>query len=979
MRALHLFFVPLTLLSLVAQAQLPSVTITPHSPPRIFASTNTDAAFFTGVLNGRNANGFHGITQEKQKFFEQYWIHLGEDLLDPSTARVTVTPAGFTREYPLHGTVEQVFFADSITLLGVVITTNFRGSVRIIPAFSRWWEDGMQSIHGDMYRIFKQGLQAAAAVNGLAGEWEVLRPRDAEAYTNPAPVHLPLRYRGECRGEFAFSVGYVLAGYPPVNRDAQSLRRLSLRREKRIAAMLASTDFVCPDTAVTEAFRWITTSMDALVMRQMGGGIYAGLPWFDDYWGRDTFIALPGALLVTGRFEEAEQVLRSFLRYLDRDTNSSTYGRIPNRIQPRDIIYNTVDGTPWMVIQAWQYALYSGNVTFLRDILPDVERTIAGALRYTDANFLLTHASAETWMDAVGPDGPWSPRGTRAVEIQALWYAQLRAASEMARAVGDTRRADGWQRYAERVRESMVRMYVDADRMHIDDHIDEDGTPDPHLRPNILLPFSIPGSDVFDALPDSVRRGVLRRLFAETVFPWGVASLSQYDEQFHPWHDAPRHYPKDAAYHNGTIWTWLTGPAVTILAREGLADSAFVLTRALERLSREDGAVGAIPECTDALPREDASRPRPSGTVSQAWSNAEYLRNWFQDYLGVHPSWTAEGTPVLRLAPALPTGLLHTAGDSVAATVRIGNNRIRISYIQDSGTRRLRLRHLAGRETVRIETGGDPIALPPAHVVDTTFPAAAIVPRVPVDTLPLFATARPLSDFATIRPAPWPRVDGVIATRVNPDAATLCQSFDAAGDDTGADGMQRYPVNALFPRGIADLRAFDVRADEELLYFTIRMASLTQPGWHPEYGFQLTLLAIAIDQSHDPAVQSRAIGLNSGFVLPEGRGYDRLITVGGGVRVSDTSGAVLCEFIPETTADAFGSVASGEIRFALPRSCLGGGYDHWRYTIIAGLQDDHGGAGIGEFRGVNPVPSQWNGSGNQRGVNWYDVMWCPGE
>lgn len=961
---------------LVAQSPLPSVVIAPHSPPRVFASTNKDAAFFMGVLNGRNANGFHGITQEKQKFFEQYWIRLGEELLDPTTARVTVTPAGFTREYPLHGTVEEVFFADSISLLGVVIRTNFRGSVRIIPAFSRWWEDGMQTRHGDMYRIFKQGLQAAAAVNGLPGEWEILRPADAATYENPAPVHLPLQYRGDCRGEFAFSVGYVLAGYPPVNRDAQSLRRLLLRKEARIAAMLATTDFVCSDTATTEAFRWISASMDALVMQQMGGGIYAGLPWFDDYWGRDTFIALPGALLVTGRFEAAEQVLRSFLRYLDRDTNSSTYGRIPNRIQPQDVIYNTVDGTPWMVVQAWQYYCYSGNAAFLRDILPDVERTIAGALRYTDANFLLTHGGAETWMDAVGPDGPWSPRGNRAVEIQALWYAQLRAASKIAQTVGDTRRAEGWLRFAARVRESMLRQYVDAERRHIDDHINEDGTPDPQLRPNILLPFTIPGSDVFDALPDSVQDGVLRRLCAETVFPWGVASLSQQDEQFHPWHDAARLYPKDAAYHNGTIWTWLTGPAVTALARRGLADSAFVLTRTLEQLSREDGAVGAIPECTDALPRENAARPRPSGTVSQAWSHAEYLRNWFQDYLGVRPSWTAEGRPVLHLAPALPALLLRAEGDSVAATVRIGNNRIRISYFLASGTR-LRLRHLSGRETVRIETGADPITLEPAGMLDTGVPAAAVATRLPGDSLPLFAIARPLSDFVAIRPVPWPRIDGAVATRNNPDAAVLCQAMDADGDDTGADGTQRYPVNALFPNGIADLRAFEVRTDEELLHFTIRLRALSQPGWHPEYGFQLTLLAIAIDQSHDPSVQSREIGYNSGFVLPEGRGFDRLVVVGGGVRVSDASGAVLCEFIPETAADAFGSVPTGEIRFALPRSCLGGGYDHWDYTVVAGLQDDHGGAGIGEFRSVNPVPSQWNGSGNQPGVNWYDVLQCP--
>ena len=37
----------------------------------------------------------------------------------------------------------------------------------------------------------------------------------------------------------------------------------------------------------------------------------AGYPWFAD-WGRDTLISLPGLLLVTGRFEQARQVLSVF-------------------------------------------------------------------------------------------------------------------------------------------------------------------------------------------------------------------------------------------------------------------------------------------------------------------------------------------------------------------------------------------------------------------------------------------------------------------------------------------------------------------------------------------------------------------------------------------------------------------------------------------------------------------------------------------
>ncbi|MFA6233486.1 MAG: amylo-alpha-1,6-glucosidase [Bacteroidota bacterium] len=967
----------LTAMSSLALAQLPTYTVLPQSAERLFCYTNKRAAFYAGVVNGPNSSGFHGITEEKKKLFEDYWIQLGDQLLDRRTAEIEITPAGFRRRYPLYNTVEDVLFSDSLTLLSVIVQSEYRGGVKIYPAMSVWWQDATQSRRGDIYWLFKQGIQGAAAVNGMAGDWEILRPRDLEAFSNPAPMYMPLVYYGQSTGTFTFTVSFFLAGLPPVNRDQHSVQRLRLDREKRITTFLSGMDFSCSDAASTRAFQWIAASMDALVMRQSGVGIYAGLPWFDDYWGRDTFIAFPGALLVTGRFERARDVLRSFLTYMDRDSTSPTYGRIPNRIQPYDVIYNTVDGTPWMVIQAMEYYRYSGDKEFLREIFPDVERTIAGALRHTDEHLLLTHADAETWMDAVGPGGPWSPRGNRALDIQALWYSQLRAASKIAAVLGDATRSSGWARFADKVRASVLEYYVDAADMRIHDHLNSDETHDLQIRPNIFLPFTIPGSDIFDGVADSVVRAVIRRTFAETVFPFGVASLSQDDGNFHPWHEAPRFYVKDAAYHNGTIWTWLTGPTVSTLIRFGMQDSAWVLTQSLQRLAMDVAAVGTIPECTDALPHDGEHYPRWSGTFSQAWSDAEYLRNWYQDYLGAVPDWTAEGIPVLTLNPALPSALLAHAGDSIAATVRIGNAYIRVLYRQDAVSRSIQLRHIAGATAVRITAGSNaPIMLVPGAHASIPYPESSTKTAAFTSSLPLFALPRSTADIPALQPPPWPRIEGATANVRNDTAQELCSSFDAEGDDKGGDGIHTYPTNALFSPGIADLRWFDVRSDNANVYFTIRMQTLAQPGWHPEYGFQLTLLAIAIDQSHDPAKQSTSMGFNSGYVFPEGRGYDRLILVGGGVRVVDAKGDILCEFIPETSADAFGDVDTATIRFAIPREFLGGGFDHWQYTVLSGLQDDHGGAGIGEFRSVLPQAAEWNGGGTA-GANWYDIMLCP--
>ena len=63
-----------------------------------------------------------------------------------------------------------------------------------------------------------------------------------------------------------------------------------------------------------KALAWITITMDELITCQQGNGIYAGLPWFNEYWGRDMFISMPGACLVTGQFDVAKEILKDFAK-----------------------------------------------------------------------------------------------------------------------------------------------------------------------------------------------------------------------------------------------------------------------------------------------------------------------------------------------------------------------------------------------------------------------------------------------------------------------------------------------------------------------------------------------------------------------------------------------------------------------------------------------------------------------------------------
>src|SRR5690606_944903 len=81
---------------------------------------------------------------------------------------------------------------------------------------------------------------------------------------------------------------------------------------------------------------------------------------------------------------------------------------------------------------------------------------------------------------------------------------------------------------------------------------------------------------------------------------------------------------RDAAYHQGTVWGWLSGPFVDAWIRvhpeERPAARGF-----LESLVAhlDDFGVGSIAEVFDAEPPFT-----PRGCIAQAWSVAEVLRCW---------------------------------------------------------------------------------------------------------------------------------------------------------------------------------------------------------------------------------------------------------------------------------------------------------------------------------------------------------------
>lgn len=735
-------------------------------------------------------------------------------------------------------------------------------------------------------------------------------------------------------------------------RLSRAVGALAAARRDRIANLLLDTYVETADPRFDKALAWCKASGDALVTEQAGPGIWAGLYWFNNYWGRDTFISLPGIALATGRYDDARRILESFARYQKTDERDPLYGRIPNRVNsPTDIIYNTADGTPWFVREAYEYVRISGDRQFAREIYPAIRRATDGTLRYrVDANGLLVHGDADTWMDAqVEGRVPRTPRGDRAVDVQALWYAQLDASARLAALTGDKESAARWEREADRVRASFRRLFLDPKTGRLADHLNPDGTRDTQVRPNQIFALTVPLTPLLD---DAEGARVLREVVNELTYPYGVASLSQRDPKFHPYHHDERwHY--DSAYHNGTVWVWNAGPVVETLARYGREDMAYELTMSMVAQVLDMGAVGTLSELVDAIPRD--GRLTLSGTETQAWSVAEFVRVFYLSYLGVRID---RDRLFLGFEPALPQAL-----GTVRAVVPHGSGRVEVT-MEPLGEGRTRVKALyrdgpITRESVYVR----PKFAPGADPGPLRFAVPEIVPG-------LEALSR--------RATPVARLLSAEALAAEPaGAAVLYEAADPERDDTGPNGAYTYPTDGRYEPGILDLTGVRVAAGAERYYVTLRFRRLVDPGWHPALGFQLTYAALAFDLDGVEGSGARAVGKNAGYELPPALAYERIVYVGAGFEVATAAGVPLAAFSPSTAVVTMGDVRRGEVRFSIPKSYLGEWTGRSRVSVLVGGQDDGGAAGLGGFRAVKRTAEQWSGGGapaDEGAPRVYDVL-----
>lgn len=413
--------------------------------------------------------------------------------------------------------------------------------------------------------------------------------------------------------------------------NSENIQALYKEELKRRQNLLQKFEKEHASVSMKEWLKWLVMATDTFIVNRESTkrkSVIAGYHWFED-WGRDSLISLPGLTLITGRFEDAKEILLTFKRYCNK-------GVIPNRFpdhagdKPE---YNTVDATLWYINAVLQFLKYTDEFEFVRQELwgtlkSIVDYHVEGTLHniHVDDDGLVMHGPQLTWMDVVTDGQPVTPRDGKAVEIQALWYNALKTMQLLATRFSRKREAEKYLEMAEKTKKSFLEKFWNPNEGCLYDVIQNEHK-DPSVRPNQVIDAALDFTMLDDAKAEQMVETVGKRLWGR----YGLRTLARSDPLYAGRYKGDR-MQRDRAYHNGTVWAWPTGPFVTAFLKtkkHAQKWRSFAFENFLKPLFQEEtfrAGLGTISEIFDGDPPHE-----PNGCIAQAWSVAEPLRAYIED------------------------------------------------------------------------------------------------------------------------------------------------------------------------------------------------------------------------------------------------------------------------------------------------------------------------------------------------------------
>ncbi|NQU97839.1 hypothetical protein HQ533_00065 [Candidatus Woesearchaeota archaeon] len=333
-------------------------------------------------------------------------------------------------------------------------------------------------------------------------------------------------------------------------------------------------------------------------------GVFAGLPWFYQFWGRDELISLK-AFMIEERFDFVKKRLMAYLEAIDDN------GRIPNRLPKSNL--DSADGIGWLFKRLHDFLSILEEKKclkgyFSKDDLMKIKHKLHFCIeehmvKYMEDYIMYTELN-ETWMDTDvnGKDG----RPGACIEIQTLFLSFFKLMKILCKHLNLIY-------YGYRSLEKVFAKHVKKAFFKQGNLLDRLG--DNTIRPNVFIAYYVYPELLWKHEWKMVFNKALRALWHE----WGgLTSIDKKNKLY------KSHYTGDenSSYHRGDSWYWINNMAAICMNDLDRKKYYHFIERIFYASKKElmfSGFIGHAAEVSSA------AEQKSEGCLAQAWSAATYI------------------------------------------------------------------------------------------------------------------------------------------------------------------------------------------------------------------------------------------------------------------------------------------------------------------------------------------------------------------
>jgi len=368
-----------------------------------------------------------------------------------------------------------------------------------------------------------------------------------------------------------------------LEQTISNLDELIKERKNEIESLFEKNKIKTNFENLEDLFRISLLGLNSLFMEfPFGKNLIAGLPWYIEFWGRDSLWSSLG-LIEIGEFEKVKEILETFSKFEKNEM-------IPNFIDYyKNVSYNSIDSSLLFPIVFEKYVFYSKDLNFLKEKIEILERIFFFLSQRENENGFIYSNSNETWMDTIERNG-------YPIEIQALYIQSLISFSKLLNLLKDQRSSKVLKK-AKTTLKNLKEFWIENEGFYEDS-----------LGKRF---FSI--NPIFLNLFDLDKNFKKSFSYIEKNFKtkFGISCISKKEEIF-----------DSSSYHLGACWAWL----LPIYLYYPLKVGNFEEVKRILNLIKDFSLKGAISNIPEVWNSQNGSlivkKPlgREISSLSQAWN-----------------------------------------------------------------------------------------------------------------------------------------------------------------------------------------------------------------------------------------------------------------------------------------------------------------------------------------------------------------------